>query len=290
MAGAHPIHRSIFSHWLWQDKPFTRGQAWVDLILLASFTDSKAVINGRVYNVKRGQVRRSKLSLGNRWGWSRDRVTRFLSVLEIEGMIKKRSGQHGTVVTLINYKRLHNQAFKSKSSGRLKHDSKSIHKKTQRTIQQEMDVSPNSGNRLEKQALSSNTPDDTRSTASNGQQTGHIQQGKQGKRKKAVTNLHTRDFIEWWFTQYEQRFGDKYYLRGKKDAGIVGRLLTQAPLEELKQRASMFLDSRDKFITTAGHTLGILESTFNQFRTNGNGRTSNDCTPAERMELNAINS
>ena len=35
------LYRSIFNHWLWQDKPFSRGQAFVDLILLANYKDKK---------------------------------------------------------------------------------------------------------------------------------------------------------------------------------------------------------------------------------------------------------
>jgi hypothetical protein len=30
------IHREIMDHWIWQDKPVSKGQAWVDLILLAN--------------------------------------------------------------------------------------------------------------------------------------------------------------------------------------------------------------------------------------------------------------
>lgn len=43
-----PLNRSIQKHWLWNEKPFSKGQAWIDLILLANYEDTKRVINGMV--------------------------------------------------------------------------------------------------------------------------------------------------------------------------------------------------------------------------------------------------
>lgn len=117
MEGSHPIHRMILDHWVWKDKPFAMGQVWVDLILLANHTDSKAVLRGRVYEVRRGQVFRSKLVLGERWGWSRGRVGRFLKLLENNEMISQQTGQHATFITLLNYDRLQNTAFKKRTAG-----------------------------------------------------------------------------------------------------------------------------------------------------------------------------
>ena len=30
------VHRSLQEHWLWDEKPFSKGQAWIDLIMLAN--------------------------------------------------------------------------------------------------------------------------------------------------------------------------------------------------------------------------------------------------------------
>ena len=131
MEGAHPIHRSIFGHWVWDDKPFAMGQAWVDLILLANHADSRAVIRGRVYEVKRGQVFRSKLVLGERWGWSRGKVDRFLVWLEKDQMILQETGQHAPLITLLNYDRLHHEAFKKRTTADTPSESPSEHQADQ---------------------------------------------------------------------------------------------------------------------------------------------------------------
>ena len=84
--------------------------------MLANHTDSKAVLRGRVYAVRRGQVFRSKLVLGERWGWSRGRVNRFLTLLEKNEMINQQTGQHATFITLLNYDRFHHEAFKKRTT------------------------------------------------------------------------------------------------------------------------------------------------------------------------------
>ena len=115
--GAHPIHRSILEHWLWRDKPFTRGQVWIDLILLANHKDSQCIIKGNVINVKKGQLLRSKVKLAERWGWTRGRTERFLKLLENEQMIEQQPGQYATIITLLNYTNLHERAFKKRATG-----------------------------------------------------------------------------------------------------------------------------------------------------------------------------
>lgn len=113
MKGSHPIHRRLLNHWIWQDKPFAKGQAWIDLILLANHHDGTILMGGKPFKLKRGQVFRSRLTLAKRWGWSRGRINRFISVLETEQMIVQQTVQQGTLITLLNYSKLHDSAFKS---------------------------------------------------------------------------------------------------------------------------------------------------------------------------------
>lgn len=99
------LYRSIFNHWLWQDKPFSRGQAFVDLILLANYKDRKELYKDELIVKKRGDVNLSIIYLEERWGWSRNKVTRFLSVLENDEIIKKSSTFKGTIITVLNYEK-----------------------------------------------------------------------------------------------------------------------------------------------------------------------------------------
>ncbi len=97
------IDRQLFEHWLWDDKPFSKGQAWVDLIGLANFKDSKATYNGKVITCERGTVYRSISYLARRWGWSRDKTRRFLDALESDSMIRVNATTNHTTITIENY-------------------------------------------------------------------------------------------------------------------------------------------------------------------------------------------
>lgn len=108
MAGWIKIDRNIQNHWLWKDKPFSKGQAWVDLILLANHQDGEFVSGSSKVEGKRGTVYRSVLFLADRWGWERKKVKRFLNVLEMDGMLTQNATTHGTTITLVNYGKYQN--------------------------------------------------------------------------------------------------------------------------------------------------------------------------------------
>lgn len=98
------VHRQIRDcELLWGDKPFSRGQAWIDLLLLANHEDRKMIFDGSVIEVKRGQRVTSYRTLCEAWGWSNTKVANFLELLETEQMIVKRSDTKKTLITIVNY-------------------------------------------------------------------------------------------------------------------------------------------------------------------------------------------
>lgn len=97
------LHRSILDNKFWTEKPFTKGQAFVDLILRANFKDGEFYKNNRLIKVQRGQTARSEISLSKDWGWSRQKVRGFLAALEQNGKIEQLKTQLTTYVTICNY-------------------------------------------------------------------------------------------------------------------------------------------------------------------------------------------
>jgi hypothetical protein len=97
------FYRSTQDHWLWQDKPFSKGQAWADLMLSANHAPAKFDIKGQLVRLNRGDQARSQLTLSKAWGWSRGKVERFLVRLEEEGMIIYKTSQLTTVISICNY-------------------------------------------------------------------------------------------------------------------------------------------------------------------------------------------
>jgi len=96
------LYRQIWeNHYLWDDKPFTRGQAWIDLLMLMNHKDA-FVIKYRM-TVHRGQRIISIRQLSERWGWSRTKTSDFLNSLQSAGMAKFESDTKKTVITIANY-------------------------------------------------------------------------------------------------------------------------------------------------------------------------------------------
>lgn len=97
------IYRSLSDHWLWEDKPFSKGQAWIDLLLLVNHSEKKTMIDGRLETVSVGQTITSTRKLCDRWGWSNTKVRNFLKMLENESMIIVKSDSKKTVINIVNY-------------------------------------------------------------------------------------------------------------------------------------------------------------------------------------------
>jgi len=97
------VHREIVNHWVWKDKPFTRGQAWLDLLMMANHTTGTDYRNGHIITVERGQRITSILKLSDRWGWSRKKVSGFLNRLEADGMLEQKRTTQDTTLTIVNY-------------------------------------------------------------------------------------------------------------------------------------------------------------------------------------------
>lgn len=103
MEGWIKLHRKIQTNEMWLSEPFSRGQAWVDLLLLAQHKDGFFYKRGVKVAYKRGQVTMSILGLSKRWMWSRGKIKRFLKDLKNEHQIDHQVNNVTQVVTVINY-------------------------------------------------------------------------------------------------------------------------------------------------------------------------------------------
>jgi uncharacterized phage protein (TIGR02220 family) len=101
------LHRAIMDHPDWLAEPFTRAQAWVDLLLLANHKVGHIRKRGILIEVQRGQVGRSEETLAARWKWSREKVRRFLGRLGADGQISRNPVQQNPklscLISIVNY-------------------------------------------------------------------------------------------------------------------------------------------------------------------------------------------
>ena len=97
------LHRQLQDHWLWSEKPFSKGQAWIDLLMLANHEDKEIVLGNKVINVEAGSFITSELKLMDRWGWGKEKTRAFLKLLEENKMIRKVSDHRKTTIFIDNY-------------------------------------------------------------------------------------------------------------------------------------------------------------------------------------------
>lgn len=97
------LHRRILEAPEWQREPFTKAQAWIDLLLLANFKDTHFYVRGNRVDVKRGQIGYSIVSLSERWKWSLGKVKRYLNELETAQQIEQQNNHLTTIITIVKW-------------------------------------------------------------------------------------------------------------------------------------------------------------------------------------------
>lgn len=103
MKGWIKLHRQIVESAIWTAERFSKGQAWIDLLLLANHKPQTISIRGIELQVLRGQLAYSQVSLARRWGWNFKTIVTFLRWLENRDMVETRANNQTTVITIKNY-------------------------------------------------------------------------------------------------------------------------------------------------------------------------------------------
>ena len=117
------VYRDIRDHWLWDSKPFSKGQAWLDLLMMVNHEDKQFLFDNELLLCRKGMVITSLRKLSQRWGWSPGKVSRFLKLLESEIMIREERNTKRTAISIVNYELYQ----KSKNTKRNRHGTRSEH-------------------------------------------------------------------------------------------------------------------------------------------------------------------
>lgn len=127
MSGFIPIRRSLFKHFLFKEnRVFSRFEAWLDLIQMASFTDENTeIISGKIVSRGRGEIIASLRFLMKRWGWSMSKVSDFLELLRSQQMVVVDKESGISKIQLINFKK-HNDLYEKNNKGDINGYSKTL--------------------------------------------------------------------------------------------------------------------------------------------------------------------
>lgn len=105
--GLFTVDRGVFNHPAFANEPFTEREAWLWIVSEAGWAD-RSVRVGKGYDfveLARGQLTHSLRFMGEKWQWKKDRVARFLKMLEKHDMIATHSATGQNVLTVCNYEK-----------------------------------------------------------------------------------------------------------------------------------------------------------------------------------------
>ncbi|MFB5946090.1 hypothetical protein [Albibacterium profundi] len=97
------IHRKVVDSPYYFSEPFTKMQAWFDMLIIANHKAGFFFKRGIKVDVKRGQIGYDLESLAKRWMWSRGKVERFLNALENDNQIVRQKTNVTTLISITNY-------------------------------------------------------------------------------------------------------------------------------------------------------------------------------------------
>lgn len=105
------LHRSSFNNRLYFSEPFTRWQAWADLLLIANHCEGWVRVRGIKQTILRGQVGYSMTYLAKRYMWSKGKIIRYLNELRDEHQVVLQKTNVTTIISIVNYNRYQTDEF-----------------------------------------------------------------------------------------------------------------------------------------------------------------------------------
>lgn len=97
------VYRDLLDQPFWKEKPFSKGQAWIDIMLRVYWKNSYVRVGNRKRKVRPGQLWITYQELADRWGWSKSAVNRFLHELSETDRATLNGTAYGTLITLKNW-------------------------------------------------------------------------------------------------------------------------------------------------------------------------------------------
>lgn len=86
-------------------------------------------------------------------------------------------------------------------------------------------------------------------------------------RTKNEPNPDIKLCFDYWAVMFNKKTGDKYIFDFGKDGAIFKNLLKILSKDEVFNLIDKFFNSEDKFISSAGYTIGVFKSQINKLKT-----------------------
>lgn len=102
MEGWIKIHRRITESGFWTDS--NAVHLWIHLLITATYSSKKTLFNGRIVELKEGQLITGRKKLSAETGISEQIIRKWLELFEINQQITIEKTNAGSCISIINYK------------------------------------------------------------------------------------------------------------------------------------------------------------------------------------------
>ncbi len=106
------------------------------MLLMANHDDNKFLLGNELVEIEKGSFITSELKLMERWGWSKAKVRGFLTLLQNDSMIVKKTDHKKTVITIGKY----NEYQNIQTTEELQKDHKKTAKRPQKDTNNNIDI------------------------------------------------------------------------------------------------------------------------------------------------------
>ena len=98
------IHRKILKNpILKMNRSYSRFEAWIYLLLRATYNNQKVVLGSDIYELKSGEILTSQKKLCKQFKWGNSRLRTFLKLLQKDGMINVKTNSKLTMITMLKF-------------------------------------------------------------------------------------------------------------------------------------------------------------------------------------------
>jgi hypothetical protein len=108
VSGTVNISRRLFDSEAFKDEPMTEREAWVWLVMEASWKERKKRVGDFIVSLDRAQLSHSTRFMAETWKWTHSKARRFIDRLEKLDMIERKTDTGVSVITICNYEKYQN--------------------------------------------------------------------------------------------------------------------------------------------------------------------------------------
>lgn len=110
------LHRSLLDHYFFKQERFSEKEAWIWMLMQASYSPHRVRFGSKIISVGRGEIPTSFRKLSEVFGWSSNTIAGYLTRLEQQRMITRKTSTGFLIITVCNYDKYQNMLINTETN------------------------------------------------------------------------------------------------------------------------------------------------------------------------------